>query len=119
MPAQNATYDLMLLLDPSTEDAQRTKVLEEVERIVADGGGSIASRHDWGARPTAYEIRHRGDADYRLVQFTGGPDIPAALGRYLRIADGVMRYRVIKLRPGQDQVPDLSAKAEAAEESAA
>lgn len=113
MPAQTPTYDLMLLLDSSVEDEQRAKVLSEVEGILAANGATVESRHDWGTRRTAYEIRHRSDAEYHLLQFTGSPQVPAALERYLRITDGVVRFRVIKLR-GLTPVPDLrSATAEA------
>jgi small subunit ribosomal protein S6 len=119
MPAQNPTYDLMLLLDTAAPEEQRTKVLAEAERILESNEATIVSKHDWGTRRTAYEIRHKHDADYHLLQFQGGPEVPAAVGRYLRIADGVVRFRVIKLRAGLPPVPDLSASSEPAPEVAA
>ena len=115
MPAQNPTYDLMLLLDTAASEEQRAKVLEESERLLETNGATIVSKHDWGTRRTAFEIRHKNDAEYHLLQFTGGPDVPAAIGRYLRITDGVVRFRVIKLRAGLPPVPDLSAAAAPAE----
>jgi small subunit ribosomal protein S6 len=114
MPEQNPTYDLMLLLDTAAPEEQREKVLAEAERLVTSNGATVVSKHDWGARRTAYEIRHKNDADYHLLQFQGGPDVPAALDRYLRITDGVVRFRVIKLRAGVGPVPDLAAAAEPA-----
>jgi small subunit ribosomal protein S6 len=99
----------MLLLDTAAPDEQRTKVLGEVERILSSNGASVVSKHDWGARRTAYEIRHKHDAEYHLLQFQGSPQVPAALDRYLRITDGVVRFRVIKLRPGTPPPPDLKA----------
>jgi small subunit ribosomal protein S6 len=119
MPAQNPTYDLMLLLDTAAPEEQRTKVLAEAERILESNDATIVSKHDWGTRRTAYEIRHKNDADYHLLQFQGGPEVPAAVGRYLRITDGVVRFRVIKLRAGLPPVPDLSASSEPAPEVAA
>jgi small subunit ribosomal protein S6 len=117
MPEQNPTYDLMLLLDTSAEEEQRTKVLAEAERILEANDASVVSKHDWGVRKTAFEIRHKNDAEYHLLQFQGGPQVPAALDRYLRIADGVVRFRVIKLRAGLPPVPDLRASAEPAPEA--
>ena len=114
MPVQNPTYDLMLLLDTSAEEDQRSKVLAEAERILESNSATVVSKHDWGVRKTAFEIRHKNDAEYHLLQFQGGPDVPAALDRYLRIADGVVRFRVIKLRAGLPPVPDLRASAEPA-----
>jgi small subunit ribosomal protein S6 len=111
MPAQNPTYDLMLLLDTSAEEEQRSKVLAEAERILETNGASVVSKHDWGVRRTAFEIRHKADAEYHLLQFQGGPEVPAALDRYLRIADGLVRFRVIKLRGREPAVPDLTASA--------
>ena len=119
MPSQNATYDLMLLLDTAAADEQRSKVLGEAERLVTSNGATVVSKHDWGARRTAFEIKHKKDAEYHLLQFEGGPEVPAALDRYLRITDGVVRFRVIKLRPGQTDVPDLRQAAEPVAEAAA
>jgi small subunit ribosomal protein S6 len=114
MPAQNPTYDLMLLLDTAAADEQREKVLAETERLLTTNDATIVSKHDWGVRRTAFEIRHKNDADYHLLQFQGGPEVPAAVSRYLRITDGVVRFRVIKLRAGLTDVPDLRAAAEPA-----
>jgi small subunit ribosomal protein S6 len=111
MPAQNPTYDLMLLLDTSADEDQRSKVLAEAERILESNSATVVSKHDWGVRRTAFEIRHKNDAEYHLLQFQGGPEVPAALDRYLRIADGVVRFRVIKLRGREGAVPDLTASA--------
>jgi small subunit ribosomal protein S6 len=119
MPAQIPTYDLMLLLDTAADEELRTKILAEAERILESNSATIVSKHDWGVRKTAFEIRHKNDAEYHLLQFQGGPDVPAALDRYLRIADGVVRFRVIKLRSGLPPVPDLrAATSEAAAEAA-
>jgi small subunit ribosomal protein S6 len=114
MPAQNPTYDLMLLLDTASPEEQRTKVLGEVERILSSSGATVVSQHDWGTRRTAFEIRHKKDAEYHLLQFEGGPEVPAALDRYLRITDGVVRFRVIKLRAGTPAPPDLKQAADVA-----
>ena len=58
------------------------------------------SEHDWGTRALAYEIRHKTDAEYHLLQFHGPAALLASLQRTLRITDGVVRFRIIKLAPG-------------------
>ena len=63
-----ATYDLVLLLDPQAEDDRRQKILSDVRAMVA-AGGEIVNEQDWGTRPMAYEIRHKADAEYHLLQF--------------------------------------------------
>ena len=104
MAAPIPLYDLMLLLDTSAPEEQRKKILSDVESIVSSSG-TIVGNHDWGTRALAYEIRHRGDAEYHLLQFHGGREVLESLQRTLRIADGVIRFRIIKLKPGTPAPP--------------
>jgi small subunit ribosomal protein S6 len=108
MAEKNPTYDLMLLLDPEAADDQRTKVLADVERIISSAG-EIVGDQDWGLRTMAYEVRHKPDAQYRLVQFHAGADTLRELDRTLHIADGLIRYRIIKLKPGTPPLPTAEA----------
>jgi small subunit ribosomal protein S6 len=108
MPAQPTLYDLVLLLSTESDEDTRAKVLAEVQSAIADGGGEIAREQQWGRRPTSFEIAHQGEAEYHLLQFTGPPSLLEALSHNLRIADQVLRFRIIKVRPG---TPELSEQA--------
>jgi small subunit ribosomal protein S6 len=107
-------YDLVLLLDTQSEESAR-------EKIVADARGSIESqgelvRYDkWGERPLTYPIEKHSSAEYHLLQFHAGtPELLSGLDRTLRITDGVLRFRIIKLKPGVPEAPDMGASAPAA-----
>jgi small subunit ribosomal protein S6 len=102
----SATYDLMLLLDADAPGERREQILAETAKTISSTG-EIVSRHDWGTRSTAYEIRHQNTADYHLIQFTGPVALLESLQHTLRITDGVVRYRIIKLRPGTPAPPDV------------
>ena len=119
MATEQPTYDLILLLDPEADEERRTNILASLEQII-ERQGQVISRHDWGLRPTAYEVRKRGDADYHLLQFNGTAELLQQLDHALKITDGVNRFRIIKLRKGTPPPPDLrmSATAAAAEEPA-
>jgi small subunit ribosomal protein S6 len=104
MAAHDPIYDLMLLLDTAADADQRAKILSDVETAISNAG-TIVGKHDWGVRPTAYEIRHKTDADYHLIQFHGTAELLAGLQRTLRITDGVVRFRIIKLEPGTPPPP--------------
>jgi small subunit ribosomal protein S6 len=110
MAAGEMIYDLNVLLDSELPEEQRERILADVEAMVAETG-TIVSAHDWGRRKMAYEIRHKTDADYHLIQFNGPRELLDRLDRTLRITDGVVRYRIIKLRPGTPPPPDLKATA--------
>jgi small subunit ribosomal protein S6 len=106
MAAKNPTYDLILMLDTGAPDEQRAKVLADVERIIG-AGGEVAGKQEWGARATAYEIRHKADAEYHLIQFHATPEVLRTLDRTLRITDGIVRFRIIKLAPGTPPPPEV------------
>jgi small subunit ribosomal protein S6 len=113
MAAPEITYDLTVLLDSELPEEQRERILADVEAMIAETG-TIVSAHDWGRRKMAYEIRHKTDADYHLIQLHGPRELLERLDRTLRITDGVVRYRIIKLRAGTPAPPDLRATAAAA-----
>ena len=104
MPAHDPLYDLVLMLDSAAPEDQRQKVLTGVETTIT-GEGEIVNAQDWGVRQTAYEIRHKTDAEYHLLQFHGTRAVLETLQRTLRIADGVVRFRIIKLAPGTPAPP--------------
>ena len=111
MAQEAPIYDLTLLLDPEADDERRTKIIVDVETLIDRHGGTLVGRHDWGVRATAFEVRKSAAADYHLIQFYATNDVLDALAHTLKITDGVKRFRVIKLRPGTPEPPDLRAAA--------
>jgi small subunit ribosomal protein S6 len=106
MAEQTPLYDLTLLLSTSAPDEERSRILSEVEAAISSGGGSIERNQDWGTRPMTYRIAHQSDAEYHLLQFTGPPSLLESLNHSLRIADGVLRFRIIKVVPGTPPAPE-------------
>ena len=99
-------YDLMVLLDPDAPEERRSEILSNIETMVASGG-TVVGHHDWGVRRIAFEIDHRPEAAYHLYQFeTDSNDMLERLNHNLRIADGVLRFRVIKVKPGTPPPPE-------------
>lgn len=104
MSATPSIYDLTLMLETGIDPEQRQKIVATTERLIADGG-ALVNHQEWGPRQTAYEINHKAEADYELIQFTATAEILANLQRTLRITDGVIRFRIIKLKPGTPAPP--------------
>jgi small subunit ribosomal protein S6 len=105
MAKEAPIYDLMLLLSIDAEEGQRAKILSDVESAISAAGGTIERNDEWGRRPLAYEIRHQPEAEYHLLQFKAPPTMIDELSHTLRITDGVLRFRVIKLRRGTPPAP--------------
>jgi small subunit ribosomal protein S6 len=97
-------YDLTLLLDPNAPDDRHNEILDSVNSAI-ERSGNLVGRHDWGMRRLAFEIDHRGDAAYHLFQFEGEKELLDQLDNSLKIADGVLRHRIIKVKPGTPPPP--------------
>jgi small subunit ribosomal protein S6 len=106
MPAPPRLYDLMLVLSTAVEDERRAKIVSDVEAQIMGGGGTVERKDDWHTRPLSFEIRHPGEGEYHLLQFTGAPSLLDAVSHTLRIDDAVLRFRIIKVLPGTPPPPD-------------
>jgi small subunit ribosomal protein S6 len=105
------TYDLMLIIDPHAEDQARAKIASDT-RSAVESGGELARYDQWGERPLAYPIERRTTGEYHLFQFhPGSTALLDELDRTLRITDGVLRFRIIKLKPGVPDPPDMRSAA--------
>jgi small subunit ribosomal protein S6 len=113
MAREAPVYDLVLLLDTTIEQERRDTILANVEDAI-DRGGELVGRHDWGNRHTVYEVHKHSEADYHLLQFRGSPELLQQLDHNLKITDGILRFRIVKLRPGTPPPPDLRPAAMAA-----
>jgi small subunit ribosomal protein S6 len=95
----NREYELVLMLDPEIPEERREKIASEArERI--ESQGSLKHDTTWGMRKLAYEIRQRTEADYRLFRFEPQGGLLDELNHNLRIAEGVLRFRIFKVDPG-------------------
>jgi small subunit ribosomal protein S6 len=113
MAREAPVYDLILLLDTTIEQERRDTILANVEDAI-DRNGELVGRHDWGNRHTVYEVRKHSEADYHLIQFRGSASLLEQLDHNLKITDGILRFRIVKLRPGTPPPPDLRPAAMAA-----
>ncbi len=101
------TYDLVLMLDLEAEAQSRAKILADASAAISSQGELL--RHDeWGQRELTYPIDHKTAAEYHLLQFhAASPELLSGLDRSLRIADEVIRHRIVKLAPGTPEAPDM------------
>ena len=68
MSAPAPRYDLMLLLDPKAEDAQRTKIRTDVRSMI-ESDGTLDASYEYGTRTLAFEIENGTESEYDLYQF--------------------------------------------------
>jgi small subunit ribosomal protein S6 len=101
------TYDLVLIIDPRVDDDVRAKIVADTLATI-ESQGELLRHDDWGERALTYPIDRKPNGEYHLLQFHApASELLDGLDRTLRITDGLMRFRIIKLKPGVPDAPDL------------
>lgn len=86
------------MLDPQLDAPAREALAGDAKKQIEDAG-SLKHENNWGLRKMAYEINRRTEADYRWFRFEAGNDLLDSLDHNLKIADGVLRFRIFKTEP--------------------
>src|SRR3546814_15882227 len=90
-------YGLMVRLDWSLDELVVDEQGKSVAAHIATRGASVASTDRWGRRRFAYEIDHKTAGVYVVWEVTAdGADLEA-LERSLRLADEVVRHKLVRL----------------------
>lgn len=87
------------MLDPQLDAPARDALAGEARGQI-ESSGSLKHENTWGLRKMAYEINRRTEADYRWFRFEAPSDLLDSLDHNLKIADGVLRFRIFKVDPG-------------------
>src|SRR6476646_5778062 len=84
------------MLDPGPDEAGRDALAQDVRGRI-EGKGTLKHENKWGLRKMAYEIELRNEADYRWFRFEAPSELLDELNHNLKIADGVLRFRIFKV----------------------
>jgi len=89
-------YELMIITKSSLDETAVTGSIERFTTLVADQGGSVQRVDHWGKRQFAYEIEHMTDGFYTVIDFELTSSGLTELERQLRLADEVVRHKVVR-----------------------
>jgi ribosomal protein S6 len=84
------------MLDLGQDAPARDAVANEAKKQI-EAAGTLKHENTWGLRKMAYEIDQRTEADYRWFRFEAPTELLEQLDHNLKIADGVLRFRVFKV----------------------
>jgi small subunit ribosomal protein S6 len=90
-------YETMIIFDPEVEEADIQGALDRALEVVRSNGGTTGTIDRWGRRTLAYEMNHKREGYYVVVEFTAEPKAAAELDRFLVLADEVMRHKIIRV----------------------
>lgn len=95
--AEKRTYEIVFIVNPDAEDAEVMRLTEAIQKIITDQGGSITKTEMMGRRQLAYEINHKRDGVYVLLEVDGSGAEIAELERRMRVNDRILRYMTIRV----------------------
>jgi small subunit ribosomal protein S6 len=98
-------YEILLMLDPELPEQRQEEIITRARDLLTKAGGTWVGHDLWGRRRLAYEIGHKGEGTYHLLNFDADPETLDELSRILRITDGVMRHLAVRRIEGGSPGP--------------
>jgi small subunit ribosomal protein S6 len=89
-------YEVMVILDPNTEERTVQPSLDQFLTVVKDGGGSVEKVDVWGRRRLSYDIQKKSEGIYAVIDLTAEPATVKELDRQLNLNESILRTKVIR-----------------------
>ncbi|MCF8530997.1 MAG: 30S ribosomal protein S6 [Candidatus Nanopelagicales bacterium] len=89
-------YEVMVILDPELDEKTIAPSLDAFLNVIKADGGSVEKVDLWGKRRFAYEIDHKSEGYYAVIELISNPAAVAELDRQLSLNEAVMRTKVLR-----------------------
>ena len=113
-------YEVMVILEPALEESAVQQLINRSSEVLTKSSGTVNRVEKWGKRRLAYELNHRTEGYYVLFDVTSEPAQMDELDRTLRLADDVLRHKIVRIpeKAAGRVLPAATSTAAAKEESA-
>jgi small subunit ribosomal protein S6 len=108
--ADKRTYEVVFIIDPDASEEEVMRLSEAVQKVITGQGGSITRTEMVGKRQLAYEINHKRDGIYVLLEVEGSGAEIAELERRMRVNDQILRYMTIRVDEDRRRADKLKAR---------
>ena len=89
-------YEIMIILDPETDERTVASSLEKLLQVVPSNGGTVDKIDIWGKRRLAYDIKKKSEGFYVVVDMTTTPETAQELDRQLGLNESVLRTKLLR-----------------------
>src|SRR5580700_7700683 len=90
-------YENVFIARQDISGAQVDALADTFTQLVADQGGEVKKRENWGLRNLAYRMNKNRKGHYILFNIDAPPPAIAELDRTMRINEDVLRYLTIRV----------------------
>ena len=108
--AEKRIYEVVFIVDPSTQEDDLTRLTDGLQGIVTDQGGTVTKSEVMGRRQLAYRIGRSNEGIYVLFEVEGTGREIAELERRMRVSDQVMRYLTVRVDEERQRAEKLRAR---------
>lgn len=103
-------YEVVFIVDPTADDDEVTRLTDSFKQIVTDQGGTITKSETMGRRQLAYEILHKTEGSFWLLEIEGSGHEIAELERRMRVNDRIIRYITVRVDEDRRRAEKFKAK---------
>ncbi|HVB90824.1 MAG TPA: 30S ribosomal protein S6 [Acidimicrobiales bacterium] len=90
-------YEVMAIFEATTEPTVIQGVIDHALEVIRSTGGNPGAIDRWGKRTFAYEVNHKREGYYVVIEFSAGTQTVADLDRMLGLADEIVRHKIVRL----------------------
>jgi small subunit ribosomal protein S6 len=108
----NRQYEVVFIINPDAEEDEVTRLTDGFKQIVTDQGGTITKAESMGKRKLAYEILHKTEGHFMLLEIEGSGHEIAELERRMRVNDRIIRYITVRVDEDRQRAEKFKTKRE-------
>jgi small subunit ribosomal protein S6 len=90
-------YEVVLVLEADADDATVDGAVSRLKDLVSTKSGTTGQVQKWGRRRFAYELKHRHEGYYALVEMNAEPEAISDIDRMLTLSDDIVRHKIIRI----------------------
>jgi small subunit ribosomal protein S6 len=90
-------YEVMIIFDADLEEETIRSAVARYTELIESRGAERGPVDFWGKRRFAYELKHRWEGYYVVLQARAEPPAMDELHRVLSLADEVLRHKILRI----------------------
>ena len=90
-------YEVMVIFDADLDEETIRSAVTRYTQLIEGRGAQPGAVDFWGKRRFAYELKHRWEGYYVVLQAKAEPAAMDELHRVLSLADEVLRHKILRI----------------------
>jgi small subunit ribosomal protein S6 len=105
-------YEVVFIVNPEADEDEVTRLTDGFKLVITDQGGTVTKAESMGRRKLAYEILHKTEGSFVLLEIEGSGREIAELERRMRVNDRIIRYITVRVDEDRQRAEKFKAKRE-------